>query len=198
MTRTQPVQHRGPSPKSRIRKPSKMFKPQLIEYEEDRLRREFYRDHPWELARPRIVLENDGKDAQRCDWSRIQQPGRPLSGESVIQRQLWLLHNVPGMSKAQAYDIARKEFYALRHEEEVEQRIAREEATWTGAYFGKSALEVGMELEDKIYESWKVWATKEAETINLQRNAAYTGLGTGEAEEESVVDEDIIEAPALS
>jgi small subunit ribosomal protein S23 len=33
------------------------------------------------LARPRIVLENDGKDAQKCDWSRIQQPGRPLTGE---------------------------------------------------------------------------------------------------------------------
>ena len=58
-----------------------MFKPQLIEYEEDRLRREFYGDHPWELARPRVVLENDGKDGQRCDWSRIQQLGRPLNGE---------------------------------------------------------------------------------------------------------------------
>jgi small subunit ribosomal protein S23 len=81
MTRTQPVQHRETNRRSRIRKPSKMFKPQLIEYEEDRLRRDFYRDHPWELARPRIVLENDGKDAQRCDWSRIQQPGKQLSGE---------------------------------------------------------------------------------------------------------------------
>ena len=81
MTRTQPVQHRAVNPKMRIRKPSKMFKPQLIEYDEDRLRRTFYSDHPWELARPRIVLENDGKDGQRCDWSHIQQPGRPLNGE---------------------------------------------------------------------------------------------------------------------
>jgi hypothetical protein len=81
MTRTQPVQHRAVNPKTRIRKPSKMFKPQLIEYDEDRLRRTFYSDHPWELARPRIVLENDGKDGQRCDWSHIQQPGRPLNGE---------------------------------------------------------------------------------------------------------------------
>jgi small subunit ribosomal protein S23 len=58
-----------------------MFKPQPIEYEEDQLRREFYSDHPWELARPRIVLENDGRDGQKCDWSRIQQLGRPLNGE---------------------------------------------------------------------------------------------------------------------
>ena len=81
LTRTQPAQHRAPNSKSRTRKPSKMFKPQVIDYEEDRLRREFYGDHPWELARPRIVLENDGKDGYRCDWSQIQQPGRPLSGE---------------------------------------------------------------------------------------------------------------------
>jgi small subunit ribosomal protein S23 len=102
------------------------------------------------------------------------------------------------MSKAQAYDVARKEFYALRHEEEVERRIAREEALWTGAYFGKSALEVGMELEDKIYESWKAWATKEAEAIDLQRNAAYTGMGTGSEEEELDVDVDAAEVPAIS
>lgn len=81
LTRTQPVQHRDSVRRSRIRKPSKMFKPQPIEYEEDRLRRVFYGDHPWELARPRIILEDDGKDGQKCDWSRIKQRGRPLTGE---------------------------------------------------------------------------------------------------------------------
>ena len=45
------------------------------------MRKEFYGDHPWELARPRIVLENDGRDGQRCNWSQIQQRGRPLNGE---------------------------------------------------------------------------------------------------------------------
>jgi len=175
-----------------------MFKPQPITYEEDRLRKEFYGDHPWELARPRIVLEQDGKDGQRCDWSRIEQRGKPLNGESVIQRQLWLIHNVPNMTTNRAYDIARKEFYALRLEEEVERRVAKEEALSTGAYFGRGALEVGMELEDKIYESWKEWATKEVETIERQRDAAYTGVGTANEDDGSTsaatseVDESVV------
>lgn len=101
---------------------------------------------------------------------------------SVVQRQLWLLNNVPDMGINQAYDIARKEFYALRHEEEVERRVQKEEALWNGAYFGKGVLEIGMELEDKTYESWKDWATKEVEAIGRQRDAAYTGIGTGEDE----------------
>ena len=87
LTRTQPAQHRGLR-KSKVRKPSKMFHPQPIEYEEDKLRREFFSDHPWELARPRIVLEDDGKDGQKCDWSRILQRGRPLTGERYSFRIL--------------------------------------------------------------------------------------------------------------
>lgn len=73
-----------------------MFKPQPIEYEEDRLRREFYKDHPWELARPRVVLENDGRDGQTGDWSRIQQLGKPLTGERYNLRNdmLWLPSNM--------------------------------------------------------------------------------------------------------
>lgn len=82
LTRTQPVQHQAAKRRTKgVRKPSKMFKPQSIGYEEDKLRLEFFGDHPWELARPRVVLENDGRDGQKCDWSRIQQPGRPLNGE---------------------------------------------------------------------------------------------------------------------
>lgn len=81
LTRTQPVTHRERKGGSKCRKPSKMFKPQKIVYEEDRMRQQFFHDHPWELARPKVLLENDGKDGQRCNWSRIEQPGIPLSGE---------------------------------------------------------------------------------------------------------------------
>ena len=69
------------SAKSHNKKPSKLFQPLKIKYEEDQLRKEFFRDHPWELARPRIVLEKSGKDFENYDWSRLQQPGRRLDGE---------------------------------------------------------------------------------------------------------------------
>jgi small subunit ribosomal protein S23 len=68
----------------RIRKPSKMFMPQQLTYEEDKLRQTFYGDHPWELARPRIIVEQDGKDGQKCDWSRLSQPGRQLNAERYL------------------------------------------------------------------------------------------------------------------
>jgi len=79
LVRTQPVQHYQ---RPKTKKPSKLFQPQNITYPEDRLRREFFGDHPWELARPRVVIENDGMDARMHDWSEgIRQPGQPLSGE---------------------------------------------------------------------------------------------------------------------
>ena len=58
-----------------------MFQPTSIRYEEDALRAEFFKDHPWELARPRVVLEDGGKDWERDDWTRVKQKERGLSGE---------------------------------------------------------------------------------------------------------------------
>jgi small subunit ribosomal protein S23 len=44
-------------------------------------RRKFYKQHPWELARPRIAVEDDGADYSRMDWSKMEQIGKPLDGE---------------------------------------------------------------------------------------------------------------------
>ncbi|KAI2778835.1 mitochondrial ribosomal protein [Daldinia loculata] len=176
LTRPFPPQHKKQNPK--VRKPSRLFQPQELVYEEDELRRTFYKDHPWELARPRMIIEMDGRDAQRYDWSKgLIQPGMPLCGECVVQRQLWMMHNVPGITKDQAYDTVRREFYALRQQEEVERRIAKEEAQMVGAYFGKSYLQVGIELEDREYEQWKKWAGKQIEAVKAERDSAYTSFG---------------------
>lgn len=83
LVRTRPLQHQEVPKTGRFKtkKPSKLFQPTKVIYEEDQLRKQFFGDHPWELARPRIVLENDGKDAESCDWSKMAQRYRPLSGE---------------------------------------------------------------------------------------------------------------------
>ncbi|GAM87204.1 hypothetical protein ANO11243_052260 [Dothideomycetidae sp. 11243] len=177
---------------------SRMFKPVQITYPEDKLRETFFGDHPWELARPRTVLENDGKDYQRQEWDRIDQMDRPLDGESVVQRQIWLMQN-KGLSKGEAYDVARKEFYLRREREEVTRRVAKEEALYSGAQFGMSALEVGMQLEDKAFEDWKLWAQNEVTILRQVQGSAYSGSDVTESDlsnEEINMAEDVEEEPA--
>ncbi|KAJ5699190.1 37S ribosomal protein S25 [Penicillium malachiteum] len=158
----------------RSKKPSRLFQPVQLKYEEDELRTQFFKDHPWELARPRVLIESTGKDHENYDWSRLRQPGKRLDGESVVQRQLWLLNNVPDMTKDGAYDIARREFYRIRLQEDIERRVAAEEAEAFGANFGPRYLDIGMELEDKQHENWKEWAKTQAQIVG-QRAAALSG-----------------------
>lgn len=160
-----------------------MFQPARITYQEDRLRAEFFGDHPWELARPKVIVEDSGNDAKSRDWSKIQQRGKILDGESVVQRQMWLMQN-EGLDEAHAYDKARKEFYFYRHREDVERRVAKEEALAVGAYFGKGPNEIGMELEDQQYENWKAWAMQQIEKLKQQSEAAYAGSAVEETSEE--------------
>ncbi|KAJ5759727.1 37S ribosomal protein S25 [Penicillium odoratum] len=156
------------------KKPSRLFQPVQLRYEEDELRKQFFKDHPWELARPRVLVESTGKDHESYNWKHLQQPGRRLDGESVVQRQLYLLENVPDMTVSAAYDIARQEFYKLRLQEDIERRVAAEEAEATGAKFGPTFLEIGMELENQQFEKWKEWAKLEAQVLG-QRSAALSG-----------------------
>ncbi|KAF4472020.1 37S ribosomal S25 mitochondrial [Fusarium albosuccineum] len=182
LVRTIPPRHRAPNPKAT--KPKNLFRPQRISYPEDALRTTFYKDHPWELARPRIILELDGKDYQHCDWSKgLKQNGIPL----VVQRQMWLMEN-DKLSKRKAYDITRREFYRLRQEEEIEKRVALEEAKHVGAYFGKTRIDVGHILEDKEFENWKIWAGKETERQEAMRSSEIESFGL---EEEGAAEETV-------
>ena len=166
----------------------RLFSPEKLRYEEDALRKRFFQDHPWELARPRMVLETDGQRHKDIDWSTgIMQPGTPLSGESVVQRQLWLLEKMPDITLAQAYDIARKEFYALRRREETRNRIAAEEAQHMGARFGMSWNKVGIKIEGGVYNEWEAWG-RERLIEQLAKNAALAG--NPQAAEEQASDQE--------
>lgn len=98
------------------------------------------------------------------------------------------------MSKTKAYDVARREFYRLRQLEEVEKRVALEEARYVGAYFGKNRLEVGMQLEDLEFEKWKAWATKQVSDMEAR---AQSGVETFDIEDTEGADEfagDVVDA----
>lgn len=82
---------------------------------------------------------------------------------------------MPNLSKSAAYDKARREFYRLRLQEDIERRVAAEEAQATGATFGPSVLEIGMGLEDAHYNRWKEWATAAAQM------AGSKGTGVSDA-----------------
>lgn len=110
------------------------------------------------------------------------------------------MENVPEMTKDKAYDQARQEFYAIRHQEDVERRVAKEEALATGAHFGKTSIEVGMELEKKAYEEWRAWAVKTQEVLEQTQGAMQQGIATDEVAEEpseveTPVGDDIVEEP---
>lgn len=76
------------------------------------------------------------------------------------------------MSKNESYDIARREFYRLRHQEEIERHVAAEEAEATGAVFGPRQLEIGMQLENQEFERWKAWARAQVHLSNQNSNAS--------------------------
>jgi small subunit ribosomal protein S23 len=94
------------------------------------------------------------------------------------------MQNIPGITKAQAYDKARKEFYAIRRQDELVQKVQREEALWTGAQFGLSALEAGLVVEDKEFERWKIFAAKEAQALQTRQSAAFANSIDDAAEDE--------------
>ena len=80
------------------------------------------------------------------------------------------------LSRSDAYDQARREFYGERMREEIEKRVAKEEATSTGAYFGRSMIGIGNDLEDQTFEKFRTWADKAVTAMDQARAAAYSGL----------------------
>lgn len=187
----------APPKKTKSSKRSRLFAPVEIKYEEDHLRKQFFQDHPWELARPRMVLETTGNQHADSDYSKgLQQPMVPLSGESVVQRQKWLLENVPDITMDEAYDVARKEFYTLRRQEAIRRKVAREEALHMGAQPEKSILQWSMQIENKHYDDWEVWSREQVMELT-QKNAAFSGEVAPRAEER-MLNNGGTDAPATS
>lgn len=99
------------------KRPNYITKPQAIVYPEDKVRDTFYASHPFELSRPRSLLQYESSfDAY--DWSKNIYGNRAdldVCGENVVQRTMYLATQKP---LREAYEIALEEFYAVRSEEE--------------------------------------------------------------------------------
>lgn len=162
-----------------------------LRFVEDQLRDVFYHQHPWELARPKVIVETDGDDNSRCDWLRLVQLHRPLDGESVVQRTLWLLKQPAKPSLFDAYDQARFEFYQLRMREEVGAAVAREEAEMSGAHFNSTHIQWGLKQEQIAIDRWVKIADQRTRVLQASRNKNADTAGREPAQaKESVWDLD--------
>lgn len=88
------------------------------------------------------------------------------------------------LRKDEAYDQARREFYQVRHRQDIERIVAREEALATGAYFEPGPIEASNKLEDAAYDRFVSWAVDEAER-KRQRSMAATALAVDSSKESS-------------
>ncbi|KAI9030955.1 mitochondrial ribosomal protein S25 [Phycomyces nitens] len=126
-------------------------RPMAITYPEDKLRRQFYKDHPYELARPKVLVENEtGKN--RTDFSRLLLPGMSLNevdGEAVVKYQLYLMTH-DKMPERKAYAKATSEFYEIRALQEAEERELRSNMkTALEALSNKKWSQHALRLEEK-------------------------------------------------
>lgn len=148
----------------------KLYKAPKIKLLEDDIRQLFYDQHPWERSRPMMLIENTSIDLE-CDWSHIQQLGRPLNGESVVQRTLYLLERNRNRTMLDAYDQARFEFYRIRMQQEMEENVALEEAEMLGSVFGKDSIEHNLNKEQQVIDNWKENVIMQDEVITSRRAA---------------------------
>ncbi|GCE98435.1 mitochondrial ribosomal small subunit component [Zygosaccharomyces mellis] len=166
------------------RKPmdNRLYKAPKLRFLEDQLREVFYQQHPWEFSRPKMLIENEIHE--NFDWCHMSQLGKPLDGESVVQRTIYLLQKNPELGMIGAYDKARFEFYRLRMQEEIEQQVAQEEAEMFGSVFSSSALDYGVEQEQRVIDVWKKKALEETELLTARRASPSDSWGQEKQEAE--------------
>ncbi|KAK7463867.1 mitochondrial ribosomal small subunit component [Stygiomarasmius scandens] len=133
-------------------------KPLSIYYLEDDIRRQFFRDHPFEAFRPTTLTESATIAAahpiQGKEWTRLRQRGRKPSPEDAVQFAL-NLHQHHGLSLSYAYARAVAQFRALRSEHHIATTMAATEADCLGGIFQNSEVAHAFEKEIKSLATWE-------------------------------------------
>ncbi|SJX61219.1 related to RSM25-mitochondrial ribosomal protein, small subunit [Sporisorium reilianum f. sp. reilianum] len=135
--------------------------PKPIVYDEDKIRQQFFRDHPWEAYRPQTLVEMSEQVGTETrvhgDAKRLRSYGRNPSVEDFVACTL-AAHRQGGLSLSQAYHNTLSSYHGLKAEHEHASRYAILEAKYYGADLGKTETQRGFEKEDKALESWAAWA----------------------------------------
>ncbi|GAA5958566.1 hypothetical protein JCM21900_003981 [Sporobolomyces salmonicolor] len=135
---------------------TKHSRPWEIVFPEDRIRRQFFRDHPFEAYRPVSLVEGEKVAAvegpQGADWTELRQRSLVPTAEDCISfiSNLVDAHHLPLSS---AYPLGIAQFRTLRSEHETATLSARLEAQSFGAiFFGE--IERGVLVEEKVLDQW--------------------------------------------
>ncbi|KII94180.1 hypothetical protein PLICRDRAFT_88440 [Plicaturopsis crispa FD-325 SS-3] len=174
--------------------PSKLREPRPlpVAYVEDDLRRQFFRDHPFETFRPAVLVEGatveDEHPIRGPKWLRLRQRGRNPKPEDAIRFALNLYEHQKDVSLSVAYKIAVAQFRALRSEHHIASITAAMEAEMYSAEFGPTVTEEMYQAERKALEAWKtkeemdegaIAARKKWKAI-IERQGGVSGWTKGE------------------
>ncbi|PVU87314.1 hypothetical protein BB559_006106 [Furculomyces boomerangus] len=141
--------------------------PKKIVYPEDKLRRRFYKDHPFETANPISLIQGECKEDR---WDSISGSSVGMNGESVIRKQLYLMNK--GVPEEEAYQQVIKEYYRVKADQELERKIAAQEAEQHGMIpMSRLYSNVIMNFEEKQLKMSKKVISRNAQLRQSQQAA---------------------------
>ncbi|KAI0756764.1 mitochondrial ribosomal protein S25-domain-containing protein [Daedaleopsis nitida] len=137
---------------------SKKIEPLEVHYVEDEVRRQFFRDHPFEAFRQTTLVEGATVESEHPikgkNWTRLRQRGRNPSAEDAIRYAVNLYEHLD-MDLSSAYASAVAQFRSLRSEIQIARTIALTEAEHNGMEFGPSQAEITFTKEEKAYDTFR-------------------------------------------
>ncbi|TFK79848.1 hypothetical protein K466DRAFT_559599 [Polyporus arcularius HHB13444] len=137
---------------------SKKIQPLKVQYVEDEVRRQFFRDHPFEAFRQRSLVEGAAVESEHpirgAEWTRLRQRGRNPTSEDAI-RYAVNLYEHHGMDLSSAYASAVAQFRSLRSELQTARAVALTEAEHLGMEFGPSQVEITFAKEEKAFNTFR-------------------------------------------
>ncbi|KAF8578419.1 hypothetical protein K439DRAFT_1638845 [Ramaria rubella] len=167
-SRHSPTAHHVPSKHLRTPRP----RPLPVHYLEDEIRRQFFKDRPFQAFRATTLVENGEVEEEHPisgeAWTRLRQRGRNPTAEDAV-RFAMNLHTVHNQSLSVAYRAAVLQFDALRSEQYIMNCFAVLEAEAHGAEFRSGEIERGFAMEEKALESWEQTGTFDAGVLAARK-----------------------------